>query len=813
MKAARNLNKGEIISSHEPLVLYPSSFLENPAPRLFGIQFCETCACAIQTSSNREELQLHQLPRFDCDNNGKLLRPLFKKVHCRFCMSSEMYYCSSKCQILGEKRFLGHYLFCPTLTQWQKKNEDANTNAESYSPLKAFFRDSLQEAKKKDGSITEMNALLLTATIFRHSAIAGMIKESNEFLDYETSIKKLKDSTLLYEQDVDEKVLECFALLRTHFYDHEHAASDVSTKEIGTALLEADETSIAKSQQLFAFVKDTIRRKNLFTVAVPHPFSLYIQRKLATLSDSDLSLVLSSLDDFYSNSNAKQAKKDCKNVPLAGKTATSKIMKWRKAAQLIQATTSGLHEDENDTGINNIIPHLTRNYLVFCPSLELQHSCAPNCLVEGSTIPESISKCNKKNPLGTGPVRVSLIALQDINKEDLLLVSKIDDLSGNVEERASLLCEVFGMNFVCHCIRCKCERNWDYRQNFKITTKDRSSSGTNNSKELFFGWRDLKQVADFLMQQGRYKYACGLYDILLKVKEHNGDVLHARCASFLARGQFLKAQQLWMQAQTLCPEHEDISLCAMKQKAYGSLNSNNNVIINKAVLEIKFDIFLNGRCYVTMPCSPVITKDECESAIEWVKETTSLQGWTTSRHYAVPTTDVPLHEIPKVLSWFNKIFLARLRPLLALQFGEAEVGKGGSHIYIHDAFIVKYDADSGQKHLPLHRDESTHSFIIALNSRFEYDGGGTYFAALGSAIRTDIGGMVSFRGDELLHGGDPVVHGKRYVIVAFCYNDLDIKEINSTAPPLKKLKLDNMFQVEKKKQESNKFSFGFQFPK
>jgi hypothetical protein len=42
---------------------------------------------------------------------------------------------------------------------------------------------------------------------------------------------------------------------------------------------------------------------------------------------------------------------------------------------------------------------------------------------------------------------------------------------------------------------------------------------------------------------------------------------------------------------------------------------------------------------------------------------------------------------------------------------------------------------SGQTYLPLHCDQSSHSFTIALNSSGEYEGGGTYFPALGSVFR------------------------------------------------------------------------------
>jgi hypothetical protein len=216
----------------------------------------------------------------------------------------------------------------------------------------------------------------------------------------------------------------------------------------------------------------------------------------------------------------------------------------------------------------------------------------------------------------------------------------------------------------------------------------------------------------------------------------------------------------------------------------------------------------------------------------------SSNGWTTTRHYAVPTTDLPIHIIPPFLHWFNSVMQNRLAPLLRKQFL-----KGYGRVSVHDAFIVKYEHNqsdsfpsssssssssssysfpfssstslppssstssssftsstsflptssstssstsiassfpssssssspssstttsqenlgskhgikpsltssifdclshplsSSQRHLPLHTDESTHSLIIALNSKEGYLGGGTFFADLNSTVRPGV---------------------------------------------------------------------------
>jgi hypothetical protein len=94
---------------------------------------------------------------------------------------------------------------------------------------------------------------------------------------------------------------------------------------------------------------------------------------------------------------------------------------------------------------------------------------------------------------------------------------------------------------------------------------------------------------------------------------------------------------------------------------------------------------------------------------------------------------------------------------------------------VHDAFIVRYDADGdGSISLPEHSDTSAVSFTVALNSNgTDFEGGGTWFEALGEkgmVVDADEGHAVAFAG-PLRHAGYPVTRGCRIILVLFLYVD------------------------------------------
>jgi hypothetical protein len=81
--------------------------------------------------------------------------------------------------------------------------------------------------------------------------------------------------------------------------------------------------------------------------------------------------------------------------------------------------------------------------------------------------------------------------------------------------------------------------------------------------------------------------------------------------------------------------------------------------------------------YLTMP-EPILTPLECRTIVNWAEEKAKDalggsgggSGWTTSRHYSVPTTDIPVHDIPPLLDWFNSIMRERIAPRLISQWVE-----------------------------------------------------------------------------------------------------------------------------------------------
>lgn len=257
------------------------------------------------------------------------------------------------------------------------------------------------------------------------------------------------------------------------------------------------------------------------------------------------------------------------------------------------------------------------------------------------------------------------------------------------------------------------------------------------------------------------------------------EVWHALGAIALQTGHFIKAQKIWKSAAKV--DHPGLSLQRAKLTAYKYLDVESGTV-ESATPSLACKSPVPGS-YVANVISPTV----CTKLIRWAEVSNQ---WTRSRHYAVPTFDIPVHSLSgPFLSWFTDFMHSTMQPLLSGVFGTGRY-------FVHDAFCVRYDAAATSSYLPvrtcgcqhqetqstnvpslsapvyhLDTDESTHSFVLALNQGAgrDYDGGGTYFFDADETVHLPTGSVLCFRGDDILHGGEPVLRGSRYIVAAFLY--------------------------------------------
>jgi hypothetical protein len=267
--------------------------------------------------------------------------------------------------------------------------------------------------------------------------------------------------------------------------------------------------------------------------------------------------------------------------------------------------------------------------------------------------------------------------------------------------------------------------------------------------------------------QTRYDDAAEVVNGMLKLAPQNGAalLLQSRIAGW--QGDFSKRELLLKEAAVIATTDHD-AICAALREASAyyrrdpSIKQHPSCSENKwvAVADLEDCVFVGEN---------ILDADECRQMVQ-VAETFHEKrddiNWTSSRHYAVPTTDIAIYQIPELLSWFNIQLERIIFPAMEANFDIDSC----SRLRIFDAFLVKYDASTGQKRLPLHNDQSEYSLTIAMNPRIEYEGGGTYFCETNESIKTEVGGIVSFNGD-LLHAGTMITKGKRYIIVCFIHTE------------------------------------------
>jgi SET domain len=384
----------------------------------------------------------------------------------------------------------------------------------------------------------------------------------------------------------------------------------------------------------------------------------------------------------------------------------------------------------------------------------LRHSCIPNVQVEATWEPQ-----------GSG-LRLTAIALRDIAADEELRIAYVATSAPARERQAAL--QAAGHELLCDCPKCILEK-LPGEQDVAIARLPGDA---------------LHALAKQAQEEGNFSHAAQLLSALIKShgSDDDPDAHHALGVCLLAQGDWTGAHRTWAIASRTWPQHPALRAQAAKDAAYWPAphaprlaNSHAGVNDEHPGLAPAVNYIIPG--IAALSSEPLLSAEDCAAAIE-AAEAGALAGggWTTQRHYAVPTTDVPVNSVPHLLSLFNAALERNIAAFVAAAF--PHIVPFSSALRIHDAFLVRYDARGGgtqQRFLPVHVDESQVSLTIALNTGggVDYTGGGTYFetAALAPDQRVvcpECGHVLAFRGDQR-HGGEPIIHGVRYILAVFAF--------------------------------------------
>ena len=120
-------------------------------------------------------------------------------------------------------------------------------------------------------------------------------------------------------------------------------------------------------------------------------------------------------------------------------------------------------------------------------------------------------------------------------------------------------------------------------------------------------------------------------------------------------------------------------------------------------------------------------------------------GWSgdSQADYAQATTDLEVETIPELCHYLHQIDFIRSLKRYYRYTRRCKI------LGFEDFFVVKYEA-SKQGSLVEHFDAGNISFLIALSSRGEYDGGGTFFQLTNDNVHLEQGSILCFDA-KLIH--------------------------------------------------------------
>ncbi|ORZ17666.1 hypothetical protein BCR42DRAFT_412265 [Absidia repens] len=167
----------------------------------------------------------------------------------------------------------------------------------------------------------------------------------------------------------------------------------------------------------------------------------------------------------------------------------------------------------------------------------------------------------------------------------------------------------------------------------------------------------------------------------------------------------------------------------------------------------------------------LLSTEECCHIMDHIPSASS-NDWTTARHSAFPTTDIPIGTCPP-LQYLTSLLQQRLvDSVLAPAYGFAPGQLG-----FRDLFLVRYDSHAQQGLAP-HTDGCLMSFTILVNTPDDFDGGGTQFFITPPRKTTESEDAVivvrpTRQGDAvhhdacIKHQGLDITRGQRILLVGF----------------------------------------------
>jgi len=186
--------------------------------------------------------------------------------------------------------------------------------------------------------------------------------------------------------------------------------------------------------------------------------------------------------------------------------------------------------------------------------------------------------------------------------------------------------------------------------------------------------------------------------------------------------------------------------------------------------------------FVTHKDTPLFSKEECKNIVgmadSYFDSKDELCKMPSGQYYI---QGFWIKDVPEVRDWFVERCRSRIFPLLKKKFPDFvdEI----EDLVVDNAYLFKYIPQPGLR-TEIHTDGGCLSFTFALNSKDDYEGGGTWVEGLhsdedpdlGEVIEMDVGGC-TIRPGGIRHCGNPLKSGVRYIIGGFCMNKRRVEHV------------------------------------